>query len=81
MEGSAAANDKPYDRGATGGLPPKDAAWLKAGLRLTGSFRRDAAAATKFWQQGAGFLAKLPKKAAALGCAAAGGRRNSSKLP
>ncbi len=62
MEGSAAAKANHIDRGATGGLPPKAAAWLKAGLRLTASFGRDAAAASKFWQQGAGFLAKLPRK-------------------
>ena len=45
------------------GLPPKaGAAWLKAQPRFTGNFKRDAAAGTKFWRDGADLLAKLPKK-------------------
>ncbi len=69
MEGSAAAKAKLVDHGdakvyfAAAGLPAKSAAaWLKTGLRITGNFKRDAAAASKFWQQGTAFLAKLPKK-------------------
>jgi thioesterase DpgC len=46
-----------------GGLPAKSAGtWLKALPRVTGSLKRDAAAATKFWRTGDGLLAKLPKK-------------------
>ncbi len=45
------------------GLPANAAAvWHKAGLRVTGNFKRDAAAGTKFWRDGAGLLARLPKK-------------------
>src|SRR5262245_16814825 len=47
------------------GLPVKDAAaWTKAKPRVTGNFKRDAAAGTRFWRRGAEFLAKLPKKSA-----------------
>jgi thioesterase DpgC len=46
-----------------GGLPVRSAgAWVKALPRLTGSLKRDSAAATKFWRAGDGILAKLPKK-------------------
>ena len=46
-----------------GGLPVKSAGtWVKALPRVTGSLKRDAAAATKFWRTGDGLLAKLPKK-------------------
>jgi len=46
-----------------GGLPAKSAGtWVKALPRVTGSLKRDAAAATKFWRTGDGLLAKLPKK-------------------
>ena len=46
-----------------GGLPAKSAGtWVKASPRVTGSLKRDAAAATKFWRTGDGLLAKLPKK-------------------
>jgi thioesterase DpgC len=62
MEGSAARSKRPEPDAAA--LPPKAAAWLKAGLRLTGGLGRDAAAASKFWQQGSAFLAKLPRKPA-----------------
>jgi thioesterase DpgC len=45
------------------GLPAKAAAaWHKGGLRVTGNFKRDAAAGAKFWREGAALLAKLPKK-------------------
>src|SRR6187551_2640591 len=46
-----------------GGLPAKSAGtWVKALPRVTGSLKRDATAATKFWRAGDGILAKLPKK-------------------
>jgi enoyl-CoA hydratase/carnithine racemase len=46
-----------------GGLPVKSAGtWVKALPRVTGSLKRDAAAATKFWRTGDDLLAKLPKK-------------------
>src|SRR5579862_6770250 len=44
------------------GLPPKTAAaWMKR-REFSGIYKRDAAAGTKFWREGAAFLAKLPKK-------------------
>jgi thioesterase DpgC len=46
------------------GLPKTAAAWHKAGYRVTGNLKRDAAAGTKFWRTGTGLLAKLPKKPA-----------------
>jgi thioesterase DpgC len=46
-----------------GGLPVKPSgAWAKVSPRLTGSLKRDAGVATKFWRTGDGLLAKLPKK-------------------
>jgi thioesterase DpgC len=43
------------------GLSPKaGAAWKWP--RFTGNYRRDVALATKYWRDGASFLAKLPKK-------------------
>ncbi|HEY8274779.1 MAG TPA: enoyl-CoA hydratase/isomerase family protein [Pseudolabrys sp.] len=46
-----------------GGLSAKSAGtWVKALPRVTGSLKRDAAAATKFWRTGDSLLAKLPKK-------------------
>lgn len=46
-----------------GGFPAKLAgAWIKALPRVTGSLKRDGAAATKFWRAGGDLLAKLPKK-------------------
>jgi thioesterase DpgC len=46
-----------------GGLHGKSAsAWVKALPRLTGSLKRDAAAATNFWRAGDSLLTKLPKK-------------------
>jgi enoyl-CoA hydratase/carnithine racemase len=68
MEGSriARTRETPPNTGETlrrGGLPVKSAgAWVKALPRLTGSLKRDSAAATKFWRAGDGLLAKLPKK-------------------
>jgi len=48
-----------------GGLPAKSAAaWIKARPRIIGNYKRDAAAATKFWRASADLLAKLPKKPA-----------------
>lgn len=46
------------------GLPKSAAAWHKAGLRVSGNFKRDSAAGTKFWRAGADLLGKLPKKPA-----------------
>jgi len=44
------------------GLPPKaGAAWMKF-FTFRGNYKRDVATATKFWRDGAAFLAKLPKK-------------------
>jgi hypothetical protein len=66
MEGSriARTRETPPNTGETlrrGGLPVKSAgAWVKALPRLTGSLKRDSAAATKFWRAGDGLLAKLP---------------------
>ena len=45
------------------GLPAKSvAAWQKASFRANGNFKRDVAAATKYWRAGAELLAKLPVK-------------------
>src|SRR5262245_21837756 len=44
-------------------LPVKSAAaWHKSGFRLSGNFKRDVAAAKKYWQVGGDLLAKLPNK-------------------
>ena len=44
-------------------LPARSAAaWRKARFRITGNFKRDAAAGTKYWRMGADLLSKLPKK-------------------
>src|SRR5215470_4273269 len=71
MEGSSLAKARELiRRDATeylrrAGLPAKAAAaWVKAKPRVTGKFKRDAMAGTKFWRGGADLLAKLPKKAA-----------------
>ena len=34
-------------------MPAKAAAWVKAKPRVTGNFKRDATAGTKFWRGGA----------------------------
>ena len=67
MEGSGSG--RRVDRADPGnnferaGLPAKAAAaWRKAELKITGNYKRDAAAGTKFWSGGADLLAKLPKK-------------------
>jgi len=45
------------------GLPEKSgAAWLKTRVSFGRNFKRDAAAASKYWKAGAGFLSKLPIK-------------------
>ncbi|MGC2072740.1 MAG: hypothetical protein WA694_15770, partial [Pseudolabrys sp.] len=45
------------------GLPINSAvAWHKSGFRVTGSFKRDAAASAKYWRTGAILIAKLPSK-------------------
>ena len=68
MEGSRIARTREMrpDTGEIlrrGGLPAKSAGtWVKALPRVTGSLKRDAAAATKFWRTGDSLLAKLPKK-------------------
>ena len=69
MEGSGIARAKAFVQQNTaeylrrGGLPAKAAAaWIKAQPRVTGNFKRDSAAATKFWRAGHDLLAKLPKK-------------------
>ena len=49
--------------------------------RVTGSFKRDAAAATKFWRTGADLLAKLPKKAATNGRTTTRSRHHHFRLP
>jgi thioesterase DpgC len=69
MEGSASAEKrKAVDRSdpkvifGNAGLSPKSgAAWMK-GTTFTGNLKRDTAFGVNFWREGAGFLAKLPKK-------------------
>jgi thioesterase DpgC len=47
------------------GLSPRaSVAWAKGRPRVTGNFRSDVAASSKFWCGGADLLSKLPKKAA-----------------
>src|SRR5690349_7668164 len=36
--------------------------WRRSELRVTGNFKRDAAAASKFWRSGADLIGKLPTK-------------------
>lgn len=74
MEGSGIAPAKHFAEVNTrdlldrAGVPLKDAnAWSKTQLRLTGNFKRDCAAATKYWRKGAELIAKLPKKRARSG--------------
>jgi len=69
MEGSARPHRRrPVDQGDTkaifgnAGLSPKAGiAWMKW-FDFTGNYRRDVAIASGLWLDGAGFLAKLPKK-------------------
>jgi thioesterase DpgC len=45
------------------GLPAKaGAAWMKTSLNFGRNFKRDVAAATKYWRAGSDFLSKLPRK-------------------
>src|SRR5471032_836137 len=45
------------------GLSPKaGAVWMETRLGFGRNFKRDAAAAQKYWRAGSGFLSKLPKK-------------------
>ncbi|MGA8967731.1 MAG: hypothetical protein WB499_00785, partial [Pseudolabrys sp.] len=67
MEGSG--KSKPVDHAdpkiyfEQAGLPIKSAvAWQKMGFRVSGNFKRDSAAGTKYWRGGANLLAKLPNK-------------------
>jgi thioesterase DpgC len=67
MEGSGKAkaadlSDPKVYLGRAGFPTTAAAAWKKAKFRLTGNFKRDAAAGTKLWRLGADLLAKLPKK-------------------
>jgi thioesterase DpgC len=67
MEGSSSA--VPVDRSdpkfyfERAGLSVKSAAaWHRTGFHITGNFKRDAVAGTKYWRIGADLLAKLPNK-------------------
>jgi (3,5-dihydroxyphenyl)acetyl-CoA 1,2-dioxygenase len=69
MEGSSNGRTKHADHAdpkiyfERAGLPAKStAAWQKASFRVSGNFKRDAAAGTKYWRVGADLLAKLPNK-------------------
>ena len=67
MEGSGAKrglvdrSDPKVIFGQAGLSPKAGAAWMKQ-REFTGNYKRDVAAASKFWREGAAFLAKLPKK-------------------
>jgi thioesterase DpgC len=70
MEGSGVARAKQFVQQNSaeylqrGGLPAKAAAaWSKGQPRVSGNFKRDSAAASKYWRAGNDLLAKLPKKA------------------
>jgi thioesterase DpgC len=66
MEGSA-HGQKPVEHSnakvfGDAGLPPKaGAGWMKFSA-FNGNYKRDTAAAVKFWREGSAFLAKLPRK-------------------
>jgi len=69
MEGPASGNSKAVDHAdpkvifGNAGLSPKaGTAWMKTFLHFGRNFKRDAAAATKYWRVGSEFLSKLPKK-------------------
>ena len=70
MEGSGSEKKgKPVDHSdpkvifGNAGLPTKPGAvWIKTFLHFGRNFKRDAAAATKYWRAGTEFLSKLPKK-------------------
>ncbi len=67
MEGSGAKrslvdrSDPKVIFGEAGLSPQAGAAWMKR-REFTGNYKRDVAAAGKFWREGAAFLTKLPKK-------------------
>lgn len=69
MEGPASGNCKAVDHadpkvifGQAGLSPKAGTAWMKTFLHFGRNFKRDAAAATKYWRVGSEFLSKLPKK-------------------
>jgi thioesterase DpgC len=69
MEGSGSGKNKRVDRAdpkvifGQAGLSPKAGdAWMKTRLNFGRNFKRDAAAATKYWRAGSDFLSRLPKK-------------------
>jgi len=69
MEGSSSSGTKSFTRADSkacferAGLPVKPAvAWHKSGFRVTGNFKRDAAAGSRYWRAGADLIAKLPGK-------------------
>src|SRR5215204_2172967 len=68
MEGSVGSRKRKPEPGelsgvfANAGLSPKaGAGWGKL-LKFSGKYKCDIAEASKFWSDGASFLAKLPKK-------------------
>jgi thioesterase DpgC len=69
MEGAGSGKSKVVDHAdpkvifGNAGLPAKAGApWMKTWLRFGRDFKRDTAAATKYWRAGSDFLSKLPKK-------------------
>jgi thioesterase DpgC len=67
MEGSV-RKKKPVDQsdpkvifGEAGLSPKAGAAWMKP-YHFTGKYKRDIDAASRFWKEGAAFVARLPKK-------------------
>ena len=69
MEVSSSARRKAADHAdpaavmGNAGLPQRaGAAWMNTRLSFGRNFKRDAAAAGKYWKAGSDFLAKLPKK-------------------
>src|SRR5215467_6893911 len=69
MEGSSSGKTKPitpadpkacFERA---GLPVKSAVgWHKSGFRVTGNFKRDIAAGSRYWRVGADLILKLSSK-------------------
>jgi enoyl-CoA hydratase/carnithine racemase len=69
MESSGKAEGQPVDQSdpkvifGNAGLPLKPGAvWMSTRVNFSANFKRDAAAATKYWRAGTGFLSQLPKK-------------------
>src|SRR5262249_61154238 len=69
MEGSSSGKTKPVSRPdpkvcfERAGLPVKSAVgWHKSGFRVTGNFKRDIAAGSRYWRVGADLILKLPSK-------------------